>query len=174
MNLILVGLRGSGKTTVGRMVAARLGRPFLDLDDVVARSLGAATVAEAWRAHGQAGFREAETRALRDVLMIDSRVVALGGGTPTAPGTADLLREARERTVIVYLVASAAALRVRLATTDISSRPSLTGADPLAEIEIVLAGRDPLFRELADAVVETDEKSVEEVAERVAALAGAV
>ena len=74
MNLILIGLRGSGKTTVGRMVAVRLTRPFVDLDDVVAVRMGAATVAQAWRKHGEPKFREEETRALRDALKNNDQV----------------------------------------------------------------------------------------------------
>ena len=103
----------------------------------------------------------------------DGRVVALGGGTPTAPGAADLLRTARDarRAIIVYLTAEADTLRTRLAAGDMADRPSLTGADPRAEIEAVLARRDPLYRDLATEVIETDSMGVEEVAGALARLA---
>ncbi len=168
MNLVLIGLRGSGKTTIGRMVAEHLRRPFIDLDDETARALGAPTVGDAFTKHGEAAFRKAEAGAIARVLEADGRVIALGGGTPTAPGAADLLRRERDagRVCIAYLAAEAGTLRRRLAGTDISSRPSLTGADPLAEIEVVLAERDGLFRGLADEVVNTDGVSVEEIARR--------
>lgn len=168
MNLVLIGLRGSGKTTIGRMVAERLRRPFIDLDDETARVLSAPTVGEAFSKHGEPAFRKAEAGALVRILKTDGQVIALGGGTPTAPGAADLLRRERDtgRVFIAYLAADAQTLRRRLAGTDISSRPSLTGADPLAEIEAVLAKRDGLFRGLADEVVDTDSVSVEEIARR--------
>lgn len=168
MNLVLIGLRGSGKTTIGRMVAERLRRPFIDLDDETARALGAPTVGEAFTKHDEAAFRKAEAGAIARVLRTDGLVIALGGGTPTAPGAADLLRRERDAgsVFIAYLAADAVTLRRRLAGTDISSRPSLTGADPLAEIEAVLAKRDTLFRELADEVMDTDGASVEEIARR--------
>lgn len=157
MNLILIGLRGSGKTTVGGLLAARLGRPFVDLDDVVAKALGAATPGEAWRARGEAAFRAAELAALRDVLHTPGRVLSLGGGTPTAPGAADLLRAERAtgRARIVYLAAAPEILRRRLSGTDLAARPSLTGKGVLDEIDTVHAARDGLYRTLADAVIDT-------------------
>lgn len=169
MNIVLIGLRGSGKTTVGRLAAERLARVFVDLDDVTARSLGAARAADAWAEHGERAFRRAEAAALAAALARDGRVIALGGGTPTAPGAADLLRRERDagRARIVYLEADAPTLRARLAATDLSTRPSLTGADPLAEIDAVLARRDPLFRELADEVIETGGTTIEVAAEEV-------
>jgi shikimate kinase len=174
MNLILIGLRGSGKTTVGRLVAQRLGRTFVDLDDVTARALGAATIVQAWRRCGEPAFRAAESRALTEVLAKDGRVVALGGGTPTAAGAAELLRAARDtgRARVLYLSADAGSLRARLAGTDMSSRPSLTGADPLEEIEVVLARRDGLFRTLASAIVDTIGLSEADVAQRILDAAG--
>ncbi|MFM9996177.1 MAG: shikimate kinase [Phycisphaerales bacterium] len=169
LNIVLIGLRGSGKTTVGRLVAERLARPFVDLDDATALSLGAARVAEAWTKHGEKAFRRAEAAALAAAMAGDGRVIALGGGTPTAPGAADLLRREREagRSRVVYLEADAPTLRARLAASDLSTRPSLTGADPLAEIDAVLAQRDPLFREIADDVIETGAMTIEVAADEV-------
>lgn len=165
-----MGLRGSGKTTVGRLAAARLGLAFIDLDDATSAALGAATVADAFRAAGEKAFRAAETGALSRALAGDGRVVALGGGTPTAPGAADLLRRERDagRARLIYLWADAQTLRTRLAATDLSQRPSLTGADPLTEIDAMLARRDPLLRELADEVVDTVGRLPDEVAGAIA------
>ncbi|MCB9844882.1 MAG: AAA family ATPase [Phycisphaeraceae bacterium] len=155
MNILLIGLRGSGKSTRGRALAARLSRAFVDLDEVTPREMGCATVREAF-ARGEAAFREAEVRALRRVLESDGQVVALGGGTPTAPGAADLIRAERRagRARVVYLRADAAELRRRLEREDNAQRPSLTGRGVLEEIEEVFARRDPLYRDLADGVVE--------------------
>jgi shikimate kinase len=164
MNLVLIGLRGSGKTTLGRSLGQRSGRAFIDLDEKTPEVLGAATVREAWDRHGAAEFRRAEVVALKRALAADSQIIALGGGTPTAPGAADLLRQEQKigRITIVYLASDASTLRARLIAADNTDRPSLTGADPLAEIGAVLAARDPLFRDLADEVMQTDELSTDE------------
>ncbi|MBL8756967.1 MAG: shikimate kinase II [Phycisphaerae bacterium] len=156
MQIVLIGLRGSGKTTLGRALAQRAGRTFIDLDDLTPARLGCASVREAWAAHGEPAFRAAEADALADVLGRPGTVLALGGGTPTAPGAADRLRAARSSggAWLAYLRASAADLRVRLAGTDIAQRPALMGADALGEIGAVLAARDGLYLGLADAVVE--------------------
>jgi shikimate kinase len=164
MNIVLMGLRGSGKTTLAPLLAHRLGRPWLDLDvetlaELCAGGMPAQTVTEAWHTYGEPAFRGAETKALARVLKADNQVIALGGGTPTAAGAADLLRAEKEsgRVLTVYLRGSAAMLRKRLAATDTGTRPSLTGANPLDEIEAVLAVRDPLYKVLADAVVKVDD-----------------
>lgn len=153
-----MGLRGSGKSTVGRALARARGAPFVDLDDLTAAALHAATPGEAFRASGEAAFREAEARALGVVFGRSPCVIALGGGTPTAPGAADLLRAARagRMAFIVYLRASAAALRARLAHDDPAARPSLTGRGTLEEIEQVAAARGPLYASLADLTIDTD------------------
>lgn len=157
--LVLIGLRGSGKSTLGRQLAARQGRPFVDLDDVTAAFLGCDGVREAWERFGEAGFREAEARALAATLHLQGAIVALGGGTPTAPGAAELLRGARDagKVVIAYLRCEPAELRGRLeraGSEAMQARPTLTGKDPLEEIEEVFARRDPLYRELACALVQ--------------------
>lgn len=174
-NLILIGLRGSGKSTVGRQVAARLARPFVDLDDVTPGLLGASGVREAWERFGEGAFRRAEADAAARVLDAGGRVVALGGGTPTAPGVADLLlRERRDgRAVVVYLRASAETLRRRLEAADHTDRPSLTGAGVTQEVAAVLAARDAPYRRLADHVVECDTLTVEQTTDAVLRSCGA-
>lgn len=164
-DLLLMGLRGSGKTTIGRALAALESRRFLDLDELTPRELSSPDVARAFADHGEPAFRAAEVLALARILDEQwgpepGRVIALGGGTPTAPGAADLL-QARERTgriVLVYLRCPAGELRRRLmlpeAARHAAQRPSLTGAPMLDEIEEVFARRDPLYQRLATRVVE--------------------
>lgn len=155
---------------MGRAAALRLSWTFVDLDDLTTEALGAASVGEALR-RGAAEFRRAEVGALVEALKGDRKVLALGGGTPTAPGAADVLRRAqRGGAVIVYLRASAATLRARLAG-QVGDRPSLTGADPLVEIETVLAQRDGPYLSLADVVLDVDGLAEAEVVDRVARLA---
>lgn len=173
MKLLLIGLRGSGKSTVGRRVADALGVGFCDLDELTPRRMGHARVADAWRARGEDAFREAEAGALEEVLAGEAGVVSLGGGTPTAPGVAARLEALRQDGAarVVYLRAGADDLRRRLAGAENTDRPSLTGAGTLEEIEAVLAARDGLYRRLADVVVETAGQNASQVTERVLAAA---
>jgi shikimate kinase len=173
VRVILMGLRGAGKTTVGKGVAARRRVWFVDLDDVTRGDLGCATVVEAWERYGEARFRRAEVEGLKRVLKGEAGVIGLGGGTPTSAGAAELLRGCLERgDLVVYLRAQPGALRERL-RGQMGDRPSLTGGDPLEEIGIVFERRDELYRAFANAVIETDGMSVERVVDRVCELVDA-
>jgi len=150
-HLVLMGLRASGKTTLGRAVAHALGANFIDLDDCTRSLLGAATVREAFATAGEARFREAETRALAEVLGQPPQVIALGGGTPTAPGAADLLAAARRsnRAFLVFLDPPLEVLAARL-KAETGDRPSLTGLGVVEEIGVVAETRRPLYAALTD------------------------
>jgi shikimate kinase len=167
--IVLMGLRGSGKSTVGRLLADRLGDAFLDLDDATAARLGSSDPAGAISRLGMDRFRLAEADALREALAGDARVIALGGGTPTAPGAADVLRRStRDGSIVVlYLHADVGSLRTRLASTDTATRPSLTGRGTLDEIGPVYLERDPLYRSLATRVIETEGRSPGLVADEI-------
>lgn len=156
-HIVLIGLRGSGKSTVAGLVGARLDRSMVDLDRAVLGEMKCATVSEAWSERGEAAFRAMETRLLRRTLeeADGQAVIALGGGTPTAPGAADVIRAAQAagRAVVVYLAAGAEVLASRLPEHD-PDRPSLTGAGPREEMARVLAERDGFYRDLADHIVD--------------------
>ncbi len=174
-HIVLIGLRGSGKSSVGRLVAARLGRPFVDLDDLTPVLAGYSSVRRAWAAVGEQGFRRAESVALRLVInLVDGPwVIALGGGTPTAPGAAELLRQAQldGRIVVFYLRATAAELRRRMESVDNAHRPPLTSASSaLDEVEAMLGGREGLYRMIAGDTIETGERSLRGVADRITEL----
>ncbi|MCC6677071.1 MAG: AAA family ATPase [Phycisphaerales bacterium] len=165
MNLLLIGLRGSGKSTIGRKLARRLARDFVDLDDLTPGEAGEATVTDVFTKQGEPAFRAAEARALAQALSRDRQVIALGGGTPTAPGAAELLRKARAdgRARLIYLRASAATLRMHLKDSHNAHRPSLTGRNILDEIDDLLAQRDGPYRAIADVIIETDGRARGEV-----------
>lgn len=176
--LILLGLRGSGKSTLAALVAPRLGLRAVDLDDLTPTQLGCTSVADAWRTHGEHAFRAAEARALRGVLDGPPVVLALGGGTPTAPGVPAMLRSERatKTLVVVYLHASPGTLRERLSQAENYHRPALLGGSSggvLGEIEQVYAVRDPLYRSLADAVIDTPDLGLEGTATALVTLASA-
>lgn len=168
---MLIGLRCAGKSLVGARLAERLGRCFVELDAVTCGLLGARSAGEALASAGVAAFRAAETEALRLVLGVPGRVVALGGGTPTAPGAADLLRRARAdgTATVVYLRLPPGTLRRRLAATDLADRPSVTGLGTIEEVDRLLAERDPLYASLASLTIAADGLSPEEAADRIAA-----
>jgi shikimate kinase len=150
-HLVLMGLRASGKTTLGRATAHALGASFIDLDDRTKALLGAANVREAFATAGEACFREAEARALAEVLAQPAQVIALGGGTPTAPGAAALLSAARSagRVFVVFLDPPLDVLATRLRTEE-GDRPSLTGLGVVEEIGVVAQARRPLYAALTD------------------------
>jgi len=165
--LVLIGLRVSGKTTLGKRLAADLGRPFVDLDDRVASHFNVDRAGEALRAHGLDAFRAAETDRLVAALTEPGVVLALGGGTPTAPGASGALRAATDA-VIVYLHAEPATLADRLRAIGSASRPSLTGKDPADEFDDLYAARDPIFRSVAHEVIDADDWDEDRLAATVA------
>lgn len=170
-NLVLIGLRGSGKSTLGVRLAESLGRGFVDLDDVSARVLGESGAGDAIAKHGMEAFRRAECDALRSVLVDSNQVIALGGGTPTAAGCEELL--SRDGCRVLYLKAKPETLRERLSKADNSDRPSLTGGDVVDEIGAVFELRDPLYMDIAESIVHTDGVSEDSVLTALLALAKA-
>jgi shikimate kinase len=156
---VLIGLRGSGKTTLGRLLAARRAVPFVDLDDRTLALGGHASVSAMFRDVGEPAFRAAERAALEAALELDAAAgsaIALGGGTPTAPGARAMLEAARDagRIRIVLLEAPPAVLGARLAVAP-GDRPLLMGADFAEEAALLAERRMPAYRALAQATVDT-------------------
>jgi shikimate kinase len=171
VNVLLIGLRGSGKSTIGRELAGRLNRPFVDLDERVLATFAEASVSEVWSAHGEAAWREAEVSILEAVLRGADQVIALGGGTP-------MIADARRRIEscqragearMVYLQCDVGKLARRL-SRDVGDRPSLTGADPIDEIRTVLEARETTYQELADFVCDVSDATPEVAAESIEGL----
>lgn len=155
MNIILIGARGCGKTTLARLIAAALWRKAVDMDDLVLARFGQARVSDVWREHGESAWRAAEIEVMRDLLQGDDQVIAAGGGAPVLTEIQALLSAARAsgRAKVIYLRCDPAALLRRL-EAEPGDRPSLTGLDPLAEIDDVAAARDPHYRQAADVVLD--------------------
>jgi shikimate kinase len=163
MHLILIGLRGSGKSTAGRATADLVSRPFIDLDERTEAHCGA-DATTCFKERGEDAWREAETAVLR--LAVDETepsVIALGGGTPTAPGAAAILQDARHdgRIRIAWLNDTPANLAARIA--DQPGRPALTDLGPTEEMSLMLERRGPIFDELADARIEIDDRPLSAV-----------
>jgi shikimate kinase len=166
MNIILIGYRGSGKTSVGRELARLLERPLFDSDRMIFAKTGR-TVREIVEAGGWAAFREAEKSVVAELATLDQAVISLGGGAVLDPENVSILEE---RGTFVWLKADARTLALRMKNEQNGSgqRPSLTGAGTLDEIERVLAERLPVYGAVADMTVDTAGKHPAGIAEEIA------
>lgn len=147
--VILVGMPGSGKSTVGRSLARRLQLPFSDSDAVIEEHLGT-SIRSYFESHGEAAFRDLEQEAIDALTQGPAGVLATGGG---AVLRAVNRQHMRQRGTVIYLRCSPEQL-VRRVRHD-TRRPLLQGADPLARLRALYAERDPLYRECAHYVLDT-------------------
>ncbi|HEX4591550.1 MAG TPA: shikimate kinase [Gemmataceae bacterium] len=152
--IYLIGPRGSGKTTVGRMLAQRLGCGFLDADAELETRTGQ-TVAEIFTCAGESGFRDHEAALLAALATLDTHVVACGGGVVLRSENRKLLRATG---LCIWLTGDPATLSRRLEGDPVSAsrRPALTDLPGPAEIERLVREREPLYREVAHLIVGTD------------------
>ena len=160
MLITLTGFMGSGKTSVGRIVADALGCPFMDLDDVIVKKAGR-SIPAIFEADGEKGFRRLEKQALELTVgkyAESTAVLALGGGTVTVPGAIDLLQE---KTLCIYLQADADTLRAHLEGQK-DGRP-LAGEG----WEQRLADRLPLYEKAAHVTIDTVGLTPEEIADEI-------
>ncbi|MCO8167644.1 shikimate kinase AroK [Pseudomonas sp. 21LCFQ02] len=151
-NLILVGPMGAGKSTIGRLLAKELRLPFKDSDKEIELRTGA-NIPWIFDREGEAGFREREQAVIGELCAADGLVLATGGGA--------VMREANRKALhaggrVVYLHASVEQQVSRTARD--RNRPLLRTANPAQVLADLLALRDPLYREIADVVIETDER----------------
>jgi shikimate kinase len=164
-HLILTGLPGSGKSSVGTAVAGRLGREFLDFDDEIERRAGC-SVAELFTTRGEPAFRALELDLTRELAASAGMVLAPGGGWAAIPGALELLRPPG---VLVYLRASPEVVLNRMGRSR-SARPLLSAPDPLAELRKLLAKREGQYL-LADHVVDVERIDLQRVISLVTRLA---
>ena len=150
----LVGLPGSGKSTVGRQLARRLDLPFVDSDHVIELRLGCA-IREYFEREGEQRFRDVEQEVVDDLTQNHHGVLSTGGGSVLRPINREHLRS---RGPVVYLRSSPEEVFRRL-RHDVS-RPLLQVADPLSRLRDLYAARDPLYRETAHFTLETGRPSV--------------
>ncbi|GGY16564.1 shikimate kinase [Paludibacterium paludis] len=153
-NLFLVGLMGAGKTTVGRALARRTGRTFYDSDHEIETRCGV-RVATIFDIEGEQRFRDRESSVIADLVGLDNIVLATGGGAVLRPANRELLKTHGK---VIYLRANIDDLLSR--TLHDRNRPLLRTADPRAKLESLYRERDPLYREIADLVVDTTQQNV--------------
>ena len=154
MILTLVGMPGSGKSTVGRQLSRRLGLPFFDSDHLIEQHLGC-TIKDYFAREGEAAFRDVEERVIRDVMQGPASVVATGGGAVLREANRRALREGSQ---VVYLRSTPEELYLRLRHDRV--RPLMQVADPLGRLRSMYTERDPLYRDAAHYVIETGRPSV--------------
>ena len=153
-NLILVGMMGSGKTTMGRSLARHLGKSFVDSDEEIVKRTGV-TIPHVFDVEGEAGFRVRETAAIADIVQRDNIVLATGGGAVLAEQNRVLLQH---NGIVIYLKASVHDLWQR--TRHDRNRPLLQTADPYAKLTELHHFRDPIYQEIADITVLSGKRSV--------------
>lgn len=162
-NVVLIGMRGVGKTTVGRALAARLGIEFIDLDAVIEAGDGRA-VARIFEAEGEEFFRRLEHLALREVAARTKRYVcATGGGVVEREENVAWLRRAGN---IVWLQGSNSTLKRRLEND--ARRPALLGKSVVSELAALLRRRGPRYRALADFSIRCGRDTPAQIAARIA------
>jgi shikimate kinase len=153
-NIILVGLMGAGKTSVGKTLARILGKRFLDSDQEIERTTGV-KIPVIFEFEGEAGFRARESKMLAELVRQENIVLATGGGAVLSKDNRDLLHAAG---TVIYLRAPVRSLVKR--TRRDRNRPLLQVADPAAKLTALYEQRDPLYREVAHLVVDTGDQSV--------------
>jgi shikimate kinase len=153
-NLILVGMMGSGKTTMGRTLARHLGKTFVDSDEEIIKRTGV-TVPHIFDIEGESGFRLRETVAIRDLAGRDNMVLATGGGAVLDEQNRAMLHQ---NGIVIYLKASVHDLWQR--TRNDRNRPLLQTSDPHTRLTELFQQRDPLYRQVADIVVQSGKQSV--------------
>ena len=157
-NLYLVGMMGAGKTTIGRLIARRLKLRFVDCDHEIERRCGV-KVPLIFEIEGEPGFRAREAQVLAELTMLEGIVLATGGGAVLAE---ENRRRLATRGTVVYLCARPEDLYERVRQD--RNRPLLATPDPLERLRELYAERDPLYRALADLVIDTGRQSVQALA----------
>jgi len=156
-NIFLIGLMGAGKSTVGRVLARKLNSRFVDSDHALEERCGV-KILTIFEMEGEAGFRKREAQIIEELTQEKGLILATGGGSVLLP---ENRRALSERGTVVYLHANPIELWHR--TKGGEGRPLLQNGDPKAILENLYALRDPLYREIADHIIETGKPSVNQL-----------
>jgi shikimate kinase len=165
MNLVLIGYRATGKTTLAQGLAARLGWDWIDADVEIERRAGK-TIARIFAEDGEPAFRDLEAEIIADLCRQERLVLAAGGGAVLREESRRAMRQSGH---VVWLTAAPPTILARMTAdaTTADRRPSLTNHPPLEEIVQVLGRREPVYRETAHQIVDTDGKGPEELVEEI-------
>lgn len=152
-NVIMVGLMGSGKTTIGRALAKHFAKEFVDSDEEIQKRTGV-TIPHIFDVEGEEGFRQRESAVIRELAGRENIVLATGGGAVLSEQNRALLQQSG---IVIYLKANVHELWQR--TRHDRNRPLLQTVDPLAKLSELFEQRDPLYREVADIVVQSGKQN---------------
>jgi len=161
VNLVLIGFMGTGKTSVGRLLAEQLRFEFLDTDELIQSRTGR-TINDIFAQDGEPAFRELERQVVDELATRQQTVISTGGGLPTQP---ENLTKLKQHALVVCLWTAPEKIWERVKNQ--SHRPLLHAADPQQKIRDLLAARAPFYRQ-ADVLVNTDQRSAREVAQQIA------
>ena len=158
--LVLVGLMGVGKTTVGRRLARRMNIPFVDADTEIEKAAGC-SISDIFEFHGEATFREGERRVIKRILEGAPKVISTGGGAFIDPETRSRIRS---KALSIWLRADLETILKRVKRNN--NRPLLAGADPGTTLRRLMAERDPIYAE-ADLVVDSGDTAIDKVVDAI-------
>jgi shikimate kinase len=161
-NLILVGMMGSGKTTMGRALARHLGKSFVDSDEEIIKRTGV-TVPHIFDIEGESGFRLRETAIIQELVGRENTVLATGGGAVLTGQNRTMLQQ---NGIVIYIKASVHDLWQR--TKHDRNRPLLQTGDPHAKLNELFQKRDPLYQQVSDIVVQSGRQSVHALMQQLA------
>lgn len=161
-NIALIGFMGTGKTAVGRLLAEKLGKGFIELDALIEQRAGK-TIPQIFVQDGEIAFRELEIEAARDAAEKENAVIACGGGVVLNQINIDRLRK---HGMIIYLKASPEVILNRT-SSDKNERPLLATEDKDSKVETLLKFREPFYERAADITIDTSELEVTEVVEQI-------
>ncbi len=159
--IILVGPMGVGKTTIGRRLAATLGKTFMDSDQEIEKRTGV-DIPLIFELEGEAGFRRRESRVVEELTRYPNIVLATGGGAVLDPGNREYFRQ---RGFVIYLYATIEQLLQRTARD--KKRPLLQTQNPRTRLQEIMAEREPLYNEIADLKIETGRDNIRKVVRKI-------
>jgi shikimate kinase len=157
-NIALIGFMGTGKSSVGRVLAKRLGRKFIELDTIIEKNAGK-SIPEIFQQNGEIGFRELEIQAVKGIAAEKNAIIACGGGVILNKINIDRLKEGG---IIIYLTA-APSIIIRRTSRDKLVRPLLNVEDPIARVKELLKFRKPFYERAADTTINTTRLNVDRV-----------
>lgn len=170
MNIVLIGYRASGKSTIGKLLAEQLSLRFVDIDLDIRACYDNKSVADIWNEFGEPAYRETECDVTEEACARDNQVIALGGGTPMQPRAFAAL-ESVANTSFFFLQAPAEVLyeRSNVDTDNTDNRPSLTAkGGGLTEVQQMLAEREPTYKMLADHTIDVAQQFLPDAAQEIA------
>ncbi len=163
MNIVLIGYRCCGKTSIGKIIAERLDKKFVDTDELIIDKAGC-SIDRIVSNHGWQSFRNIEAEIIKEVSALDNLVIATGGGAVIQE---DNISNLKRNGFVVWLYANIDIIRKRLIEDTVSNenRPSLTGDEPSDEIKAVLEEREALYKGASDVAIDTGKLNINEVAD---------